>query len=151
VIQGGDATNVVTDLAELKAEARSHDPDFRRRIVSEFERSLARAVRKVTNTTGAKGSVEIDGRLDYEAFRLAGDEPAVAAARAAVCSIGRDVELAVANGGLDANWIVAHGIPTVSLGCGQLNQHTVTEALDVGEFQDACRVALRLATGSETV
>ena len=32
VIQGGAATNVVTDRVELKAEARSHDPVFRRAI-----------------------------------------------------------------------------------------------------------------------
>jgi tripeptide aminopeptidase len=151
VIRGGEATNVVTDYAELKAEVRSHDPGFRQRVIAEFQRSLERAVHRVTNAAGDRGTVEIDGRQDYEAFRLAEDEPAVAAAQAAVRSIGREASFAIANGGLDANWIVAHGIPTVSLGCGQLNQHTVAEALDVGEFQDACRVALRLAAGCETI
>jgi tripeptide aminopeptidase len=151
VIRGGDATNVVTDFAEVRAEARSHDPAFRRRIVSQMEQAFERAASAIRNVAGAGGSVEIDGRLDYEAFRLSEDEPCVAAARAAVASIGRDAEFAIANGGLDANWIVRHGIPTVSLGCGQLNQHTVTEALDVAEFHAACRVALCLATSGETI
>jgi len=34
----------------------------------------------------------------------------------------------------------------VSLGCGQLHPHMVSEALRVIDFEDACRVALRLAT-----
>jgi len=55
----------------------------------------------------------------------------------------------VCNGGLDANWMTAHGIPTVTLGCGQLFQHMVREQLDVSAFHDACRIALRLATDTE--
>ena len=53
---------------------------------------------------------------------------------------------AITNGGLDANWMVSRGLPTVTLGCGQLNQHMVTEALNIDDFHDACRIALRLAT-----
>ena len=58
-------------------------------------------------------------------------------------------ELAVTNGGLDANWLTAHGIPTVTLGCGQRNIHTAAEELDIAEFQQARRIALRLATAAE--
>ena len=57
-------------------------------------------------------------------------------------------EFAVTNGGLDANWLTAHGIPTVTLGCGQRNIHTAREQLDIAEFQRARRIALRLATES---
>ena len=46
--------------------------------------------------------------------------------------------------------MTARGIPTVTLGCGQVNIHTTSESLDIGQFQTACRVALVLATGSET-
>ena len=146
VIQGGDATNVVTDRVTIRAEARSHDPEFRRKIVAEIELAFQRAVREVKSAAGATGRVDLDGRLDYEAFRLAEDEPCVQAAADAVRAIGREPELAISNGGLDANWISAHGIPTVSLGAGQVNPHRTDEALNVAEFEDACRVALRLAT-----
>ena len=148
VIQGGDATNVVTDRVTIRAEARSHDPEFRRKLVAEIERAFQRAAREVKNAAGATGRVEIDGRLDYESFRLAEDESCVQAAADAVRAIGREPELAISNGGLDANWISAHGIPTVSLGAGQMNPHRTDEALSVAEFEDACRVALRLATAA---
>jgi tripeptide aminopeptidase len=148
VIAGGEATNVVTDHVAIKAEARSHDPKFRLRIVKEIERAFRKAARSVRNTAGRCGKVDIDGRLDYEAFRLARDEPCVLAAAAAVEAEAHQPELAVSNGGLDANWLTAHGIPTVTLGCGQQNIHSVDEQLDIADFHLARRIALRLATAA---
>ena len=148
-IAGGEATNVVTDHVRLKAEARSHDPAFRGRIVQAFEKAFARAAREVKSSLGRRGQVAFDGRLDYEAFRLDEDAPCVTAAEAALGSIGVEPFRSVSNGGLDANWLSARGIPTVTLGCGQMNGHTTSERLDVAAFQGACRVALRLATAAE--
>ena len=88
--------------------------------------------------------------LDYDAFRLARDEPCLLAAEAAIRGIGQEPQRAIANGGLDANWMSARGIPTVTLGCGQRNPHTVSERLDVAAYDSACRIALRLATGTES-
>ena len=62
-------------------------------------------------------------------------------------AVGREPQRAVANGGVDANWITAFGVPAVTIGCGQLNQHMASEALDVAGYEDACRIGLRLATG----
>jgi tripeptide aminopeptidase len=150
VIHGGEATNVVTNHVSIRAEARSHEPKFRERISREIVRAFERAAKTVRNTAGKRGLVRIDGSLEYEAFRLTPDEPCVAAAAAAVRAEGRDPELAVSNGGLDANWLTAHGIPTVTLGCGQRNIHTVAEELDIPDFQLARRIALRLATGADS-
>jgi tripeptide aminopeptidase len=148
-IAGGEATNVVTDHVRLKAEARSHDPAFRGRIVKAFERAFERAAREVKSSLGRQGRVTFEGRLDYEAFRLVDGEPCVAASEAALRSIGVEPFQSVSNGGLDANWMTARGIPTVTLGCGQMNAHTISERLDIRGFQGACRVALRLATATE--
>ena len=148
VIQGGDATNVVTDRVSIKAEARSHNPKFRARIVREIERAFALAAKQVRDVVGTPGKVIIDGRLDYEAFRLADDEPCVLTAEAAIRAAGGEPYRAISNGGLDANWMTAHGLPTVTLGCGQMNPHTVGERLDIQAFHRACRVALRLATAA---
>jgi tripeptide aminopeptidase len=146
VIHGGAATNVVTDRVELRIEARSHDPKFRARIVREIERALQKAAREVRSDAGAGGRVTIEGRLDYESFRLRPDEPSVQAAAAVLAAEGLEPEYAIANGGLDANWLTHNGIPTVTLGCGQHNIHTVEEYVEIEEFVAACRLALRLAT-----
>jgi len=149
VIRAGDATNVVTPYAEVRAEARSHDPAFRRRVIRAIEQAFRQAAHAVVNSEGRRGRVEIRGRLDYEAFKLGRGEPCVAAAEAAVRSVGGEPCRVVSNGGLDANWMTARGIPTVSLGCGQVNPHTTAERLDLAQFHQACRIALRLATGRE--
>jgi tripeptide aminopeptidase len=146
VIAGGDATNVVTDHVHIRAEARSHDPKFRQRIVNEIESAFKRAAVAVKSVNGKSGRVRFDGQLDYESFRLSRDEPCVAAAAAAIEAENLIAEFAITNGGLDANWLTAHGIPTVTLGCGQQNIHTAREQLDTTEFQRARRIALRLAT-----
>ena len=59
VIHGGSATNVVTDRVELRAEARSHDPKFRERIVREIEKAFAKAAKAVRNVDGATGRREV--------------------------------------------------------------------------------------------
>ncbi len=151
VIQGGEATNVVTDHVQIRAEARSHVAKFRERIVKEIRAAFERAATGVRNTAGKMGRVQFHGSLDYESFRLAEDEPCVAAAVAAVEAEGFEAERSVTNGGLDANWFTARGIPTVTLGCGQRNIHTVREELDVAEFHAARRIALRLATAGESL
>jgi len=149
IIRGGEATNVVTPEVELRAEARSHDPAFRRQIVRAIQRAFQQAARSVHNVDGIRGRVQIDGGLDYESFRLNDDEPSVVAAQAAVHHCGANPIRALSNGGLDANWLTARGIPTVTLGCGQENGHTVSERLDLAEFRRACQIALCLATAAE--
>lgn len=150
VIEGGAATNVVTDRLALRAECRSHDADFRREILNAFERAFERAAKSVQNVSGVAGEASVQSQLDYDAFRLADDEPCVLAAEAAVLAIGGEPLRAVSNGGLDANWLTARGIPTVTLGCGQQNIHTTSERLDIAAFERTCRIALRLATATET-
>lgn len=145
VIHGGDATNVVTPEVVLRAEARSHDPAFRRCIIRAIEQAFTRAARSVRSIEGARAKVEIDGHLEYEAFRLSADEPCVTVAEETIRALGGNPERAISNGGLDANWLTARGIPTVTLGGGQLRPHTTDERLNLVEFRQACRIALRLA------
>jgi tripeptide aminopeptidase len=147
VIAGGDATNVVTPHLRLRAEARSHDPRFRLRIVQAYRKAFERAARQVKNDEGARGQVHLREQLSYEAFRLRDDEPCVLEAERALRAVGLTPERRVIDGGLDANWLTARGLPTVTLGCGQSGAHTFNERLDVDAYLHACQVALLLATG----
>ena len=117
------------------------------RIVNQIEKAFLRAAKKLRNAAGDRGSVDFQGHLDYDSFRLSPREPSVRTAVDAVRAEGLQPELVVANGGLDANWLTARGIPTVSLGCGQRNIHTVDEELVIAEFHTARRIARHLATG----
>lgn len=148
VVHGGAATNVITDRVDLRAECRSHDPKFRKEVLKAFQTAFEKAAASVSSTTGKSGKVKFESRLDYDSFLLADDEPCVLEAENAVAAVGLTPIRAVSNGGLDANWLSARGIPTVTLGCGQQNVHTVSEQLDVSAFLNACRIGLKLATPS---
>jgi len=147
IIRGGDASNVVAAEATLRAEARSHHPAFRRRIVRAIEQAFRDALGQVRNAQGQCGRVQFAGRLDYESFKLPAGDPSVRAAIGAIRQLGGEPVTGISNGGLDANWLTHRGIPTVSLGCGQENMHTTDEKVNLAEFRRACDIALLLATG----
>lgn len=146
-VHGGGATNVVTDRLGLRAEARSHNPRFRKQILQAFRHAFDRAAREVRSQSGTRGRVRFDATLQYESFQLPSDEPCVTEAARAIRAAGMTPTTRIANGGLDANWLTARGLPTVTLGCGQSHPHTVREQLDLAAYLQACRVALHLATG----
>ena len=147
IINGGDATNVVTPHLKLKAEARSHDPVFRKKIVEAYRKAFEKAAKAIKSSDGRAGKVTFQADLKYESFRLSDNEPVVAIAQAAVEQIGLVPQLGIGNGGLDANWMTAHGFPTVTLGCGQRDIHTVNEWLHVPSFLKGCELGLLLASG----
>jgi tripeptide aminopeptidase len=142
----GDATNVVTDFVHVKGESRSHDAKFVRDISAAYKAAFTRAAGKVKDHEGRTAKIKFTSRLDYLPFRLKEDAPVAKKAAKAVRAIGRVPNLRVTNGGLDANWMVKHGIPTVTFGAGQNEIHTVKEFVDLTEFESGCRLALALAT-----
>jgi len=144
----GDATNVVTDFIRLRGESRSHDAKFVRAITAAFKTAFTNAANRVKDHEGRAGKVKFTSRLDYVPFRLKSDAPVVKRAVTAVESLGLTANLRATNGGLDANWMVKHGIPTVTFGAGQNEIHTVQEFVDLTEFESGCRLALALASQS---
>ena len=106
-------------------------PAFRRKIVRAIEQAFEKAARERPQRRRRLRPGADRRALDYESFRLSDDEPCVVAAYAAVRHCGAEPVRAISNGGLDANWLTARGIPTVTLGCGQENGHTVSERLDL--------------------
>jgi len=147
VFHAGEATNVITESATLRAEMRSHDPKFRKQILGAYRKAFTNAAKQVKTDTGKRGKVTFDVSHDYESFALNTGDPAVAIGAEAVEAAGRTPNFRISNGGLDANWMNLHGIPTVTFGCGQHDIHTAKEYLDLPEYFTGCAIALRLATG----
>lgn len=145
VISGGDATNVVTPEVNLRGEVRSHNATFRKRLVKEFRAAFERAAKSVKNDAGRAARLHFEAALKYESFKLAESEPSVQAALGAIRAVGLQPLTRISNGGLDANWLSARGLPTVTLGSGQQNVHTVDESLNVEDYLNGCRIGLRLA------
>ena len=142
----GDATNVVTDYVHVRGESRSHDPKFFKQITAAYKAAFEKAAKRVKNSEGKTGRIRFKVRTDYHPFRLKDGLPVVKRAMAAVSDIGSTPHVRTTNGGLDANWMVRHGVPTVTFGAGQNEAHTVDEWVNLDEFERACTLAVRLAT-----
>jgi tripeptide aminopeptidase len=142
----GDATNVVTDYVRIAGEARSHDAAFAGSIAAGYRDAFMKAREAVRSSDGEMADVTFDARTSYPPFKLDEASPAVAYARRAVESLGMTPVVVSSNGGLDANWLVKHGVPTVTFGAGQAEVHTVKEYVDVPEYLKGCRLAIALAT-----
>ena len=149
IIAGGDATNVVTSNVKLAAEVRSHDPQFRERLVKEFRKSFERAAKQVQTDSGQPGRIEFKAELKYESFKLDQEDESVQEALRAIRALGLDPAVRISNGGLDANWLSSRGLPTVTLGCGQQDVHTVKETLHIPSFLAACKIGVILATAGK--
>jgi tripeptide aminopeptidase len=143
----GDATNVVTDYVLVRGESRSHDAKFFKEITKAYKAAFEKAAKRVTNSDGKSGRVKFKSETEYYPFRMKESLPVVKRAVAAVSDIGGTPSIRAGNGGLDANWMVRHGVPTVTFGTGQNEPHTIDEWINRDEYERACALAVRLATG----
>ena len=144
----GDATNVVTDYAWMRGEARSPELSFAAEIAEAFGRAFEEARQAVKATDGAVADVKYTHVKAYPPFRLADDSPAVTRAAKALEALGLKPKLVFSPGGLDANWLDKHGIPTVTIGAGQREVHTVKEYVELDEYVTGCKIAVLAATQS---
>ena len=142
----GDATNVVTDYVHLVGEARSTDAAFAVKITEAFEAAFNKAKGEVKDADGNMAEVSFQSRTAYPPFLMSEDDPAVQRAKKAAQAMGLEPVTMVSAGGLDANWLVKHGVPTVTFGAGQAEIHTVNEYVVIPEFAQGCRLAVAIAT-----
>ncbi len=142
----GQATNVVTDYVKIQGESRSRDTKFISAITSAYKAAFARAGKEVIDDKGKTGKVRFTSRRDYYPFHLKDNSPVVSMAQSVSKNLGWEPMLKFSNGGLDANWLTRHGIPTITFGAGQHDVHTIQEYANIKEFHDGCTFALALAT-----
>jgi tripeptide aminopeptidase len=147
----GDATNVVTDYASLKGEARSPDEAFTTSITAGLRAAFEAARAQVTDSEGETAVVAFSSVKAYPPFNLDEDTEVVRLAAKAVEAIGLEPTFVFSNGGLDANWLDKHGVPTVTIGAGQYEIHTIKEYVHLPEFAQGCRLAVELATSGSHI
>ena len=130
----------------VRGESRSHDRTFFKEITKAYKAAFEKAAKRVKNTDGKTGRVKFKAETDYYPFRMKENLPVVKRAVEAVSGIGAAPNIRAANGGLDANWMNRHGVPTVTFGAGQNEVHTIDEWINLDEYDRACALALQLAT-----
>ncbi len=144
-LRGGTGSNVVMPALHILAEARSHDPVFRARIIAAWKDAFQRSAAHQRNREGKSGTVTFGPGPTYEAYALPDDAPVVRLALTAAERIGLKPKLISDYGGNDANWLAGHGIPAITIGCGQRHVHMPAEEIDLANFLRACDLARALA------
>jgi tripeptide aminopeptidase len=145
----GDATNVVTDYVFIKGEARSPEAAFAMKIAKGYGDAFAKAKGQVKDHEGQTAEVAFSHQTSYPPFKLAENSPIVKRATKALEMLGIEANPLFSNGGLDANWLDKHGIPTITIGAGQAEIHTIKEYVNLGEYEKGCRLGILMATMEE--
>jgi tripeptide aminopeptidase len=141
----GDATNVVTDYVHIKGESRSHSVGFIGKITGAYRSAFRKAAMQVRDDRGRPAKVRFHVQRDYFPFRLKETAPVLRHALEAAKAAGLAPQTRISNGGLDANWLVRNGVPTVTFGAGQNNIHAIGEYVELDDYLAGCRLAVALA------
>ncbi|HMF56650.1 MAG TPA: M20/M25/M40 family metallo-hydrolase [Pyrinomonadaceae bacterium] len=147
VIRGGEATNIITNLVELKGEARSLSEEKLKaqceHMVKCFEDAAARYEVTVDGKT-TKAWVESKVEPEYYAMNVPDDSRVVQLVKRAAASMGLEVETMASGGGCDANIFNKRGIECANLGTGMRAIHTVKEWLDVKDMYASAEMTLQI-------
>lgn len=137
-IEGGGATNIVTDEVTITAEIRSHNPDTLKEQIENFRKCCEDSCEKFnTNckfeTEQSYPSFELDKssyiyNLVYDSIEKAGVKP----------------NPMIIGGGSDANIIANLGYNCAILSLGMYKPHTVEEYLDINELYKATEIVYNM-------
>ncbi len=132
-INGGHATNIVADYAEITCEARSLSTTSLESITQE----IIEAFESTAQEFGAQ--IHIDMDKGYDAFKLTHDIPAITLAQKSAEDLGLPISIEATGGGSDANNFNGFGIPTVPLGTGMSKVHTTEEYITAQHLEQCCQ------------
>jgi len=147
VIQGGEATNIITNFVLLKGEARSLDDAKLEAQTEHMVKCLEDAAAKYEVTVAGvttRGRVESEVTREYSAMDVSDDSRVVKLVKEAASRMGLDVKTLASGGGCDANIFNKRGIECANLGTGMRAIHTVKEWLDVKDMYASAEMTLEI-------
>ncbi|NPV09589.1 MAG: M20/M25/M40 family metallo-hydrolase [Anaerolineae bacterium] len=131
IIRGGQATNVVPDLVELRGEARSHSEEKLQRQVAAMKGALEQAA------TEGGGRAEVEVQRSYSGFSIPEDDPLVTTFLRVAERMGLEAATVKGGGGSDANVFNAQGMVCVNVSVGMGNSHAKDEYIRVDDLEQA--------------
>lgn len=133
-IRGGEVRNAVPAQVRIQAEVRSLNHDKCLNVSEEVKAAFVDAA------TAAGAQATVDMSLAYEAVSIPPTEKVVELAKRAVSAAGLDARLLTICGGTDASIYNRKGIPSVALGTGVQNPHTLDEQIAVADMEKVVSV-----------
>lgn len=143
IINGGQATNILCETVEIKAEARSRDEEKLEQQTEHMRKCFEEAARKFG------GSVAFNSKKEYPAFNIEETDPIIKILKRAAGKIGIDLKLGATGGGSDTNVINGKGIQAVDLSVGMDKVHSVEEQLAINDMVKAAQFLVSIITSVE--
>src|SRR5437868_1102000 len=147
VIEGGKATNIITNFVLLRGEARSLNDDKLEAQTAHMVKCLEDAAAKYEVTVAdvtTKGRIESDITREYNAMDVPESSHVVQLVYQAAARLGQKVEVMSSGGGCDANIFNKRGIECANFGTGMRAIHTVKEWLDVKDMYASAEMTLEI-------
>lgn len=137
-IEGGGATNIVTDEVTFTAEIRSHSMEKLAEEVAHMENCCKEAAESMGAT------YDFCHEIAYPTLSVDLECDLVKETTKAMEAEGITPDLQVIGGGSDANVLAGHGYRSVIIGLGMSAVHTVEESIDMNEVWKATKVLRRM-------
>ena len=133
-------------MSTIKGEARSADEKFAAAIVDGYRDAFEKAGDDGERCRRRDRGSEVQRAAVLPSVQLADNEPVLVHAKRAAESIGLKPTTLFSNGGLDANWLVKHGVPTVTIGAASTRSTRSRSMWTCPNSPEGCRLAVALAT-----
>ena len=141
-IAGGEATNIIAPMAELRGEVRSLSESR----LAELAGSMRAAMDAAAEAFG--GRVDYDVYETYPAYSLDDNDPAVLLADRAIRAAGLAPRHVPSGGGSDAAEFISMGITCANLGMGYENVHSPDEFMPHTALRSIGEVAYQVIANS---
>ena len=146
-ISGGNAINIIPPLVEMKGEVRSRNLPKLLKQTAHMEDCFKKAVRKSfikINGRTLKPSYEFLVERKFPGLAISRGNPVLPLIAAGMKDMGLKMKTFSSGGGTDANIMCGHGIEAPILGTGMREVHTTNEYLDLKDFFNCARLAVRI-------
>jgi len=146
VIEGGKAINIVPNLATVKGEVRSHDPEKLNKITDKIVSSFNEVVKNYQTESTDKNLPYLESQIkkDFSRTNIPDNHPVVKLAGKAAENLGREMVAKTTGGGADANIFFENGIVVGVLGTGMRDMHTVRESVALGDMVQSAELLLEI-------
>lgn len=143
LINGGQATNIVCDKVDIKAESRSRDQNKLEEQTQHMKKCFEDAAAKFG------GQVDFKADLMYPAFDIKEDQPIISILKKASTAAGIKLVLEATGGGSDTNIINSKGIQAVDISVGMDKVHSVEEQISIDDMVKAAEFLVAIIKSVE--
>ncbi len=128
IISGGQATNIICEKVEIRAEARSRNMEKLEAQTKHMKDCFEKAAEKFG------GKVMFKSELLYPSFNISEDDDIIKVLKVASKKVGIELKLEATGGGSDTNIINSKGIKAVDISVGMDKVHSVEEQICIDDM-----------------